>query len=94
MSGNMLRSLLNWLTRHDDLPLLTVPSAAVDDSDTDFFGDMMYLRGLLDDLVHGCVNTHEATARPLPRACSAVLDLTLEELRDDDAWLIPLAVIA
>lgn len=54
----MLKHLIRWLDRHNDLPLVSVPSAAVTDDDTAAWGDFRYMRELVDELLHVVSVTH------------------------------------
>jgi hypothetical protein len=85
----MIRHLIRALKRERD-----AVSPVVDDSDTAVWRDHMCMLALLDDIAHACSTTHEATVPHLSPIHTAVLELSLEELRDDTQWVIPLAVIA
>jgi hypothetical protein len=51
------------------------------DDDVNFWGDMLYARGILDDLVEDC-RILSLRIRPLPSIMSSSLDLALELVRD------------
>lgn len=51
--GHIQRKICEHAQRFSELPTVTVPSAAVTDDDTDFWGDMRYIGALIDEiLVH------------------------------------------
>lgn len=62
----------------DDLPLLRISKAAVDDSDIDFDSDMSYCRELLLEIQLQAIATGMAT--PFPLVLSDELDHALTEL--------------
>lgn len=61
----MLNHLQRWLTDHTQLPTVTVPSAAVDDDDTEAWGDLRYMRELADDFLEMARATAANIACPL-----------------------------
>jgi hypothetical protein len=65
----------------------TNPLILTTDDDVNFWGDMLYARGILDEIVEDCRMLGERI-RPLPSIMSSSLDLALELVRDafpDDA---------
>lgn len=76
----------------ESLPLTEVPSAAVSDSDTEYWSDEMYINGLIRELAQACATTHEATVPDLSRVESDLLEAVWQEVRDDTVWQIPLGV--
>ena len=55
-------SILKYFRRNrfDDLPEVSVPSAQVSDEDTEAWGDIIYMRSLVDDIVALARQTHGA----------------------------------
>lgn len=55
-------NLLKYFRRNrfDDLPEVSVPSAQVSDEDTEAWGDIIYMRSLVDDIVALARQTHGA----------------------------------
>lgn len=77
-----VRILSRWWTRrnNDELPLVAIP-AVMDDDDVTSWGDLLYFRGLLDDIAHRCdLGTR---LRPIPADISGALDAAIELVRDD-----------
>lgn len=76
--------------RFAGLELTAVPSAAVSDDDNEYTSDMRYMRNLLDELEYACSTMHGATVPRLGEVQSGVLDMMLEDVRDDTQWVVTL----
>lgn len=84
-----LRILRRWRPAAnlvDELPVLSIP-AVMDDDDVDFWGDMLYLRGLLEHLEKACLHSSEPRLAPWDDGGSAELDAALEMVRE--FWVVP-----
>lgn len=104
--SSMLTSFTRWIEGHTkrfcDLPTATVPSAAVADDDTEAWGDLMYMRGLVEDFEARATQTAANIAGPLVESMLArpvlddqdgpvypgvdVLDTLAGVRRDLDEW--------
>lgn len=70
-----MRILRKWARRwHHELPTLQLPPTMTDD-DVDFWGDILYFRGLLDDIAGQC--TLDTRLAPIPSGMSTALDAAL-----------------
>ena len=78
--SSMLTSFTRWIEAHAkrfcDLPTVDIPSAAVTDDDTEAWGDLMYMRGLVDEIEGRATQTAANIAGPLVESMLArpVLD--------------------
>jgi len=70
-----MRILRKWIQpRHHELPTVQLPATMTDD-DVEFWGDILYFRGLLDSIVEHC--NLETRLLPIPSAMSTALDAAL-----------------
>lgn len=85
-----MRILRNWARRrHHDLPTLQLPASMTDD-DVDFWGDILYCRGLLDSIAQHC--TLDTRLAPIPSGMSTALDAALILAAHDFADAVPLSI--